>query len=210
MSNERTFELKFGYPDKNEENVIHKKVTFSRRPTAREYLEASASGEDSNTRYRMAMVAAAMSAFGSLKPVPPSALFELNRIDRELLFSEFMSFAAGAEHKPEQRKTGEVKLAFGIERSGVRYDIVKFGQLLTGHDEVKIEESAETTAEETALKLAMEVVEITTCDGAKHSAGALTREEVEAMDFADFIALRACLKSHSTANLASINRIIAV
>lgn len=191
ISEPRKFTLKFGYTDKEEKSVVHQAVTMSKRPTGKDFLVASdLGGGTSSTRYTMAMVASAITAFGTVKmPVPLTVLLNLNRIDREKLLSEYLLFTV-IDAKPEQLETGKVQLVFGVERDGVRYDVVEFGHLLTGYDEVAIEESTETVQQETAFKMALEVVRISTSDGIASLEGALTREEIESLDFDDYDALQ--------------------
>jgi hypothetical protein len=191
---ERKVTLKFGYQDKNEKGINHTEVVFGRRPNGKDWIAANDSGDGSQTRYQTALIAAALSKFGDLPtPVPQSVLLELNRVDREKLFAEFMLFLSESSEGREAKQLapGRVHLAFGLTRAdSIHYEIVEFGHLLTGYDEVKIEAQAENETQALALKLAKAIGKFQNIEGNRSSTAAVELSDIEKLDFADLTFLR--------------------
>lgn len=192
----RKFNLKFGYPDKENAEIYHREVIISRRPTVADFFKAVEDGTDdkaANTRINLALIKSAISKFGDLTmPVPITVLFELNEIDEEKLNDEYLLFLIASQPETEQKITDatRLQLAFGIERGGVKYHIVEFGKLLNGYDRMEIQSDALNGWLFQAKKIAREVVKISTLDEAQSSPGALAFEEIEAMDATDYLVMR--------------------
>lgn len=192
----RKFNLKFGYPDKENPEIIHREVVINRRPTGADFFRAVEDGTDdgaANTRINLSLIKAAITKFGDITmPVPVTVLFSLNEIDEGKLNDEYLLYLLATQPETEQMilEDQRAQLAFGIERDGVKYQIVEFGNLLTGYDRMKIQSETQNEWIFQAKKMAREVVKISTLDGVQFVAGELTFEEIEAMDATDLIVLR--------------------
>jgi hypothetical protein len=189
----RRFNLKFGYQDKQDKDVIHKEVVISRRPTGADFLKAADEGRGSKTQINLSVIASTISVFGSLPamPAPLTVLMSLCSIDREQLSREYNLYAITTQPEQEIKSlaTNRLQLAFGIERDGVKYHIVEFGNLLDGYEESEAEEEAQNDTHLKALKIAREIVKLSTLDGSQSISGSLTLSEIESMDGNDFLAL---------------------
>lgn len=192
----RKFNLKFGYKDKENPEFFHREVVINRRPKGADILKALENGTDFNGAHEqinLALIASAISKFGDMAmPVPMTVLLSLNEIDEDKLNDEYLLFLLGTqpEEKQEVLEDKRAQLAFGIEREGVKYHVVEFGNLLSGYDRIKIHGETNSEWQFTALKIAREVVKLSTLDGSKSVSGELTIAEIEAMDWADFLVLR--------------------
>ena len=199
-SQSRKFNLKFGYQDKEDPEMFHREVVISRRPTGADILRATENGAGfagADTQINLALIASSISCFGALTkingmPATASILLSLNEIDEDKLNDEYLLFLIATQPKTEQKilEDKRAQLAFGIERGGVKYNIVEFGKLLNGFDRIKIQDEANGQWEYTALKMASEAVKISTLDSSQLSLGELTLDEIKAMDATDFIVLR--------------------
>lgn len=192
----RRFQLKFGYQDKENPEVFHREVEISRRPTGADIfnaIENETGDAAANTRINLALIASAISKFGSMAmPVPMTTLLSLNEIDEEKLNEEYLLFLIGTQPETEQKvlEGNRAQLAFGIERDGVKYYVIEFGKLLTGYDRIAIHGETQSEARFNALKIAREVVKISTLDNSSSISGGLTLAEIEAMDGADYLLCR--------------------
>lgn len=193
----RKFNLKFGYQDKENPEVFHREVVISRRPTGADFFRAVEGGTDdktANTRINLALIASAITSFGTLTmPTPLTVLFSLNEIDEDKLNDEYLLFLISTQPPTEQKileDNHRAQLAFGIEREGVKYQIIEFGKLLNGFDRIKIQNEAQSDWQYTGAKIAREVVKLSTLDGSNSISGELTLAEIEAMDVTDFLVTR--------------------
>ncbi|OLE54591.1 MAG: hypothetical protein AUG51_07345 [Acidobacteria bacterium 13_1_20CM_3_53_8] len=133
-----TIELIEGYKD--DKGTEHKRVTFGHRIMVREIitLDTDPQGNDP-TQYQDLLHRASIIEFGALSmPVPLSVLLSLFDIDREDIASGYKKFQelSSAGHTSEFLSDNKVKLGWGFERNGLTYPVVKFGNRLTGMDEV--------------------------------------------------------------------------
>ncbi len=79
----RTFNLKFGYQDKENVEIVHREVVISRRPTGADFLKSMDESEGANPQFMLTMMQAASSKFGDLQmPVPMTVLLSLNWLDQ--------------------------------------------------------------------------------------------------------------------------------
>ena len=190
--------LKFGYQqkgDETEENKTHILVEFGKRPTAREFLKSAEEADGSDTFYQLALRAATITRFGDLPiPVPMSVLLSLNQIDRATLDAGFNDFmAATAKEKQETSgapESGTAHLMFGLEGGGRLFEIVQFGNFLTGYQELEIEKEAgsDSGIERLLLRIAKQIKG--GVDDGKVFEGNFTAESVGKMDASDFLVLR--------------------
>ena len=189
----RSFNLKFGYKDKEDSEIIHREVVISRRPTGKDLIQIAENDLDADeTLSSLGLVAAMISRFGKLTmPVPITVLLQLNEIDTDKLRNEFSDFLSDSTEGKEAKvlDDGRAQLAFGINREGVNYDVVEFGNLLNGYDRININKEAKNPAQFKALKIAQEVAKLSTADGSKSISGALTLAEMESLDLSDIIVL---------------------
>lgn len=192
----RSFNLKFGYQDKQEAEVFHREITISRRPTGADIFKATANGtDDKNADFRinLSLIASSISKFGGIEmPVPITCLYGLNEIDEGKLNDEYLLFLLGTQPETEQKvlEDNRAQLSFGIERGGVKYQIVKFGNLINGFDRIEIQKEAQSDWEYIAFKMAREVVELSTLDGSNTISTSITFAEIQAMDLTDFVTMR--------------------
>lgn len=192
----RRFNLKYGYPDKENPEIIHRAVEINRRPTGADFFKAVEGGTDdkaANVRINLSLIASSISKFGGIRmPMPESVLLSLNEIDENRLNEEYLLFLVGTQPDTEQKvlKDKRVQLAFGIERDGVKYHIIEFGKLLNGYDRIKILDETNSEWQFQALKIAREVVKISTLDESQSVPGELTLAEIETMDVSDFLVIR--------------------
>lgn len=194
----RKFNLKFGYQDKENPELIHREVIIGKRPTGADFLKAVEGGNDdkaANTRINLALIVAAITKFGDLAmPTPMTTLLSLNEIDEERLNEEYLLFLVETQPETEQKilEGNRARLAFGVTRGAVKYQIIEFGKLLDGYNRLKIQNEAQSDWHFAALKIGREVVRLSTLDGAQSAPGELTFAEIEAMDLTDFLVIRGC------------------
>jgi len=190
----RKFNLKFGYQDKENPDIFHREVVISKRPTAEDLMEILAfDGASSDIQINLSLIAKSISVFGTLgMPVSITVLLSLNEIDENKLNEEYLMFLLSTQPETEQKvlEDNRAQLAFGIERKGVKYHTVEFGNLLNGYDRIKLSEDSQNNTEYSALKIGREVVGLSTLDGEKSVSGELTLDEIKAMDVTDFMTLR--------------------
>lgn len=188
----RRFNLKFGYQDKEDSEIIHREVVISRRPTAKDLLKIEDDLDSEDIQSSLEIAAATISTFGTLTmPVSMTVLLELNEVDSNKLSDEFSAFLKDSQPKKKAKilEDSRVQLANGIDRDGAKYDVVEFGNLLSGHDRIKISNEAKSAKQFKVLKIAREVTKLSTADGSKSISGTLTLAEIELLDMSDFIFL---------------------
>ncbi len=186
-------ELKFGYQDKENPELAHRRVEFSRRPTGADFMRAIEATDGANPEYLFELMATAITKFGELPmPVPMTTLLSLNWIDQEDLQSTFFEFLGytGAKDDAKILENGKVQLAFGVEREGVKYDTVEFGNILTGYDQIQIRKDAGTQIERDILTMGREIAAVSAADGSRKLDGGLTLDELKALDWEDFVMLK--------------------
>lgn len=131
-------------------------------------------------------------AFGSLKmPVTLNALLSLDSIDREDLTNASDKFLALSRENrtSEFRDDHEVKLFFGFEIDGTFYDVVKFGNRITGKDEVAADALGNGVARSCFL-IGRQISRISTGDGAASIDGAVDLQTFNSLDGEDMNLLR--------------------
>jgi hypothetical protein len=119
-------------------------VVIGRRLTGADLMAIGDQPESrSPTQLNLSLIAAAITEFGDLPiPVPLTVLLSLKSIDREDLaaaYAKFVEETAGGGTAARLTDT-RYRLARGFEIGGVVYDVVEFGDLLTGYDELEAEE----------------------------------------------------------------------
>ncbi|MBX6772795.1 MAG: hypothetical protein IRY83_13775 [Chloroflexi bacterium] len=193
MSYEERVTLPFGYRN---DDGLHREVVIGRRLTGGDLMRI---GDDPDslrrTQFNLLLLQAVITQFGSLRmPVPLSVLLALNQIDRETLNEAYNRFvrATAEGRSSEQLDTDTIRLAWGFERDGVRYDIVRFGRLLTGYDELEVDELIGWRR--ACALLGRQIVEVRAQSGARFE-GPVPVELFETLDAADVYALEAAASS---------------
>ncbi|MDQ4119870.1 MAG: hypothetical protein M3209_00200 [Acidobacteriota bacterium] len=188
MNNQtKTIELIDGHTDKK--GVTHKNVTFGKRLTVERLIDIEYSvAASSALQYGDKMLASMIIAFGTLMmPVSPLVLLSLNKFDREDLreaAEEFLSETRG-DAEGEILSESRVKLPFGFEIDDVRFDVVEFGNVLSGKDYLDAEKYPEGTARN-CFEMGREIVKIEAFDGSVSIGGQVSVEQFKTLDAADY------------------------
>ena len=133
-----------GYCDK--QGVAHKHVVFGKRISAKVLI---ALDEDPQaqipTQYRDLVLSKSIVEFGTL-PMPVSllVLLELDTVDRDDLreaSNVFGALSLGDREIDIAPDGSRAKLLWGFKIGEVRYDVVEFGNRLTGRDEVEADKA---------------------------------------------------------------------
>lgn len=136
-----------GYEDPKK--VTHRRVVFGYRITGEDLFRLDTDPQSQvPTQYQDLVMREAITEFGSLvktdrdgkrKPIPLSALLDLDSIDRDDLaqaHNEFAALSVG-DRQPSIMPPDKVKLAFGFTIAESNYDLVQFGWRITGRDDVQ-------------------------------------------------------------------------
>ncbi len=136
-----TIELIGGYTavdPKTKKETIHREVVFGKRLTAQDLMNIDVNPQAIiDTNYQDLMRRQMITKFGTLKmPVVLTALSSLDSIDRDDLESAADRFlvATRDERTSEIRENNAVKLMFGFEINETNYNVVEFGNRITGLD----------------------------------------------------------------------------
>jgi hypothetical protein len=164
-----SFELLYGFTDTDAEEVTHKKVIFGKRLTLGELIRLDKDPQSDNpTQHVDLILRGQITAFGTLKmPVLLMNLLELNSIDRADLRRENSVFLqAGREGKTaEYLSATEVKLFFGFTVGEIVYDVVEFGNLTTGKDEVEADKLELKGLAREAFMIGRQIKKVRSLDG---------------------------------------------
>jgi hypothetical protein len=184
---EHTVYLVTGYTEKG---VTHTEVTFGRRLRGRPLFDISAQAE--GVEYDSRLYQAAVTRFGSLpSPIPLKAFLSLAAIDRELLeegYNKFMQDSMSGRMS-EAIDESTIKLAIGFQQGDLLYNVVTFGNQLTGYDELKAERHRFSAMEKTCFLLGMEITKFSTEDGAHSLETPIGLSVFWQMDAIDLVAL---------------------
>jgi hypothetical protein len=135
---EHTIELTFGYEDKD--GTVHREVTFGRRVTVGDLIVLDNDPRARNpVQYEDRTKLKAITKFGTMKlPLKIDVLLGLNSIDRADVDTGFDTFCVESRGDREAAYPTEksTQVYFGFEIDGEIYDVVEFGKLITGRDEV--------------------------------------------------------------------------
>ncbi len=188
----RSFELTIGYTDK--QGTIHKKITLSRRLTGSRLFSSDDDPQsDIPTQREALIIRNAITEFGTLSmPVTINTLLDLDSIDRDDLTAEhdkFLQEGTGGRF-PEFLADNKVKLIFGYEKDGQRYDLIEFGARYTGRDEVDADMLGYDGLRRLCFLIGKQVTKSSTADGASVIDGALPIEVFDDLDSADIFALQ--------------------
>lgn len=191
---QKSLELQYGYQDKEDESLAHRQVVFSRRPTGADFVKAMEETDGANPEFLLNLMAEVISKFGEVRmPVPITVLLSLNWIDQEQLQEAFYEFLdeTGGETEEKILEPGKVQLRFGIERDGARYDIVEFGKLLNGYDQIKIRMETTNAYDRNTLAIGREISRLSSSsDVTQTIEGGATLDELKNLDYESYINLQ--------------------
>ena len=185
------FELFEGYTDKN---GVHKVVEYGKRLTVKDLIALDNDPQARNmTQYQDLVRRKMMTKFGTITlPVPLNVLLGLNALDREDLqlgADEFAVLSRG-ERTTEFRENNVVKLRFGFEIDGTFYDVIQFGSLTTGRDEVEADSLGLTGVARDSFLIGRQISKISTDDGLASVEGTVDLETFTSLDSEDYNLLR--------------------
>jgi phage FluMu protein gp41 len=162
-----SLELLYGFTDAEE--VTHKKVIFGKRLTLGDVLILDADPQGQNpTQYNDLLLRSQITEFGTLKmPVTLMTLLSLNSIDREDLQRENAVFLQKSREgkTSEYLSASEVKLFFGFTVGEIVYDVVEFGNLTTGKDEVEADKLKLNGLAREAFLIGRQIKKVRSLDG---------------------------------------------
>ncbi|HEY9286263.1 MAG TPA: hypothetical protein VIP46_22620 [Pyrinomonadaceae bacterium] len=127
---------------KGGDGVAHTEVEIGKRITAGDLMRIGDDPESTiEVQFNLLLLSVAITKFGTL-PVPPAVpltvLLSLDSVDREDLsraHNRFIKASRGGA-RPERLSESRVRLTSGFQIGGQTYDVVEFGRLLTGYDEI--------------------------------------------------------------------------
>lgn len=185
-------ELLEGYTDTK--GVRHTLVEFGKRLTVKDLIALDNDPQGKNpTQYQDLVRRKMMTKFGTIKgAVPLNVLLGLNAIDREDLQSgadKFNELSCG-ERTSEYLENNTVKLRFGFEMEGTFYDVVQFGNLTTGRDEVEADSLNLQGVSRLCFLLGRQISKISTEDGLASIDGQIDLETFASLDAGDLNLLR--------------------
>lgn len=193
---EHTIELPIGCTiinPKTKKETFHSEVTFGKRLTVKDLIALDNDPQAQNpTQYQDLLRRKMITKFGTLTmPVPLNVLLGLDVIDREDLEAagnEFLRSSRG-ECTAEIRENHEVKLYFGFEIDGTLYDVVQFGNRITGKDEAEADVFGNGNARLCFL-IGRQISRLSTSDGLASIEGKVAIENFNSLDAEDFNLLR--------------------
>lgn len=187
-----SIELLTGHTDKT--GVEHRDVEFGRRLIVGDIIALDNDPQAQNpTQYNLLILRRMITKFGTLRlPVDLRVMLSLDSIDREDLSDGADAFLAkgreGLTH--EYRDDGSVKLCFGFDIDGTPYQVVRFGSLTTGADEVEADNQKLSGVGREAFLLGRQITRLETDDGAAGIDGTVDLEMFKKLDGGDFNVLR--------------------
>lgn len=189
-------ELAEGYTafDKvKKQEVNHREVVFGRRLTCKDMMDLDNDPQAQNaTQYADLIRRKMITKFGLLKmPVPLNVLLSLDFLDREDLSSAADRFLLNSREgrTSEIRENNDVKLMFGFDIDGTTYDVVTFGNKLTGRDEVEADGHGTGVARQCFL-LGRQITRLATEDGLATIDGPIALDKFHMLDAEDLNTLR--------------------
>lgn len=189
---EHTIELIGGYTDKNE--ITHKEVTFGYRMNGLDVMNLDTDPQAKNpTQYNDLVRRKMITKFGTTAmPVPLTALLSLDSIDRDDLTTAAEKFLIGSrgERNSEFKSFDKVKLAFGFVIDGTEYDVISFGNRISGKDFVEADIFGNGIAQ-TCFLIGKQISRISTSDGTASIDGQVSLDQFNTLDAESISILRA-------------------
>ncbi len=180
--------LTSGYTDKK--GKVHKEVEFGYRLTMKDMFVIDADPKAKNpTQYQDMIRAKTITKFGELKlPLALNVLLDLDGIDRQDVAEAADTFVAiGNEGKVfEHLENNTVKVGRGFIVGGAAYNIIQFGNVPTGRDEVQADTLGLSAAGRQAFLVGKHILRISTEDGTGSIEGPVDLITIETMDAYDW------------------------
>lgn len=185
----KNVKLAFGY--EGGDGKIHRNVRIERRATGADLFRIADDGDgEKPTQFNLQLLQGAITKFGSLiMPVPLSVLLSLKSPDRRRLIAANNEFLkeTSAGRKTEKLSVSKVKLAFGFEKNGQTFDVVEFGRLLTGYDELEADDLPGWR--QACFLLGKQIVRLSQSTGEGICEGEVTPEMFASLDAGDIFLL---------------------
>jgi hypothetical protein len=186
---EKHVKLIFG-PD-TQDGKRHLDVTIGRRLTGADLFRINEEQGQGSTQFQLMVLQSVVTKFGELRmPVPMNVLLSLRRVDSRLLgkaYNDFLKESAGGG-KAEKLGAGRYRLAGGFSKGDIIFDVVEFGNHLTGYDEV--EADSMEGSRQTCYLMGREIARLSQSSGPATLAGPLGIEMFEPLDAEDIFALQ--------------------
>lgn len=177
----RQVELIFGY--KGADGVLHKSVEIGKRVTCADLMRIGDLPEsESELQFNLMLLGAAITKFGTLPvPVPLTVLLSLNSVDRQDLRRAYEAFVEKESEggNAVRLDVNRLRLAHGFTVGGVRYDVVEFGRLLSGYDELEGEELSQWR--KAFFLLGKQITHLSQSDGESTLDGPVNQEHFETL-----------------------------
>ena len=187
-----TIELIGGYTDKD--GVTHKEVEFGKRLTAQDVMNLDTDPQARiATNYRDSIRRQMITKFGTLKtPVALKVFSSLDSIDRDDLESAGDRFLAATreERTADFRGDFTVKLMFGFEIDEVVYNVVQFGNRITGADDIEADLLSLRGVVRDCFLIGRQISKISSQDGAFSIDGKVDLETFFTVDAEDIDLLK--------------------
>lgn len=181
-------------PPEGEDRAPQRRVVFGRRPTGADLMAISEDAQSQlDTNYELMLTAACITEFGNLPtPVPLGVLLALKRHDRRALLKGRNTYLAKTvgERAAEVLSDEQVKLAYGLKAGSQVYELVTFGNELTGLQEVEVEAKGYEGWRRVAALMALEIKQLSQPgEGGATLSGPYDLAMFEQADWLDLIAL---------------------
>lgn len=181
-------------PPEGEDREPQKRVVFGRRPTGTDLMKIAEDAQSQlDTNYELMLTAACITEFGGLQtPVPLGVLLALKRHDRRALLkgrNTYLEKSLGSRTVEALSDEG-VRLAYGLQAGGQVYELVKFGNELTGLQEVEVEAKGFEGWRRVAALMALEIKQLAQPgEGGATFSGPFDLAMFEQADWLDLIAM---------------------
>jgi hypothetical protein len=202
-----TIELRLGYrgrAPRDGEPEVHRRVTFGKRLKGQALFNIDGDPQSKlSTQYQDLILRDCITEFGTIKmPVPLQILLELDSIDRDDIteaHQKYMRESLRDRLAKEGIEEGDapcviddthVRLAYGYEHNGVRYDLVEFGNRLTGMSEVAADKKKLTGIRRTCFLAGLQITRLMQTTGASEIEGPIGLDVFATMDLVDVQAIQ--------------------
>lgn len=188
----KTIQLTFGYTSPQGGDP-HKTVVFGRRVTGADLMGIGDRPESQKQlQFELMLIQTAITTFGTLScPVPLTTLLTLNRVDRDDLsraYAEYLKESAGGRAS-KKLSDSSLQLPFGLVAGGQTYDVVEFGHLLTGFEELEADDL--DSWRQACFLLGRQITKLSQSGGAAVLKGPVAPEAFEGADGSDVFAMQA-------------------
>ena len=187
---EQKVTLNFGYEGRPGGPI--RDLVVGRRVTGADLLRINDEGDgQAGIQFQLAVLASAITEFGDFKmPVPPNVMLSLKRPDRRLIAKGYDALVreSSGGRKAQKLAPGRYRLERGFEFGETLYDVVEFGNHLSGFDELEADEMS--GFREVFFLLGKEITRLSQSEGAATKSGPLAVEDFETLYAEDAFALQ--------------------